>query len=194
MTVTAERTAIDAARDVVAALGDRVAAAYVVGSVAMNGFVPGSSDLDVVAVLDERPARDELDLLVERVRELDFAPARGVELVLYVDGDVVLNLNTGPGMVERVDYALPEDSFWFVIDRAIAQQHAVPLVGPAWSECFEPVARDELLDALDASLDTVGAVNVARTWAWLETGNWVAKPAAEQWLRDRVRAAIGAAR
>lgn len=83
--------------------------------------------------------------------------------------------------------------FWFVIDRAIAEEHAIPLVGPPWSGVFDPVPRDELLAALDAALDEAGALNAARAWAWLEDGAWISKPDAERWLVDRARAALRAA-
>jgi hypothetical protein len=35
---------------------------------------------------------------------------------------------------------------------------------------------------------------MARAWAWLETGEWTSKPAAEAWLRDRIRAEMESAR
>lgn len=191
MSVVAERTALEAAHDVVAALGEDAVAVYAIGSVAMDAFEPGASDLDLVGVLRERPTRDDLDDLIERVRALDFSPARGLELVLYAEGDIVLNLNTGPGMVERLDYGVPEaEWFWFVIDRAIAERHAIPLVGPLWAQSFEPVPRHQILAALDDSLELIGALNMARAWAWVESGEWLSKPAAGRWLRERVRAAI----
>jgi hypothetical protein len=102
-----------------------------------------------------------------------------------------LNLNTG----ENAWFdASDVPAFWFVIDRAIAEQHAVPVLGPPWSELFEPVPRETLLDALDQSLEVIGALNMARAWAWLETGEWISKPAAEAWLRDRIRGEIEAVR
>ena len=68
--VVAERTALDAARAVAAALGDRVTAAYAVGSAAVGGFRPGSSDLDVVAVAAEPLSRREKEEIVALVRDL----------------------------------------------------------------------------------------------------------------------------
>jgi hypothetical protein len=190
---------VDAARRVVAALGDEVAAAYVVGSVALGGFEAGSSDLDLVAVLRRPLERDELEQLARAVRQVDTAPARGLELVVYAGGEVVLNVNTGPGMTEHVGFAGDDPAFWFVLDRAIAEQHAVTLAGPPWRESFAPVAREEVLDALTASLEwhetaepdtRNAALNAVRTWCWLETGEWVTKPEAAVWLRRRIRERI----
>jgi hypothetical protein len=67
------------------------------------------------------------------------------------------------------------------------------LLGPPWSEVFEPVPRDEVVAALDDALDKVGALNAARAWARVEGGAWISKPDAERWLADRVRAALRAA-
>lgn len=199
MSVTAERTALDAARKVVSALGD-VRAAYAVGSVATGGFQPGASDLDIVAVLGEdEPAREELVRLAERVRTVDVAPARGLELVVYAGGRVALNVNTGPGMDEHLGFAGDDPDFWFVVDRAIAERFAVTLVGPPWRECFAPVKREDVLDALAASLrwheanepvsrNTV--LNAARTWRYLETGEWSSKREAARWLLGQVRARV----
>ncbi len=199
MSAVAERTALDTAHDVVAALGDAVEAAYAIGSVATGGFEAGSSDLDLVVVLRGEPPRDELRALADRVRALDFAPARGLELVGYAGGRVALNVNTGPGMTEHVGFAGDDPGFWFVLDRAIAERSAITLLGPDWAASFPPVPRAEILAALKASLDwhageepgTRNAVlNTVRTWRWLETGDWVSKPEAARWLSALVRARV----
>ena len=203
MSSLVQRTALDAARDVVAALGD-VEAAYVIGSAASGAFAPGASDLDMFVVLSGEPSREELLELVERVRAVDVAPARGLELVVYSGGELVLNLNTGPGVAERVDYGpAAGEEFWFVLDRAIAEHYAVPLLGPPWRDLFPPVTRAEIVDALRASLrwhdqhhphSTQSALSAIRAWRWLETGQWVSKPDAAAWLIGRVRRAVEAAR
>jgi hypothetical protein len=76
------------------------------------------------------------------------------------------------------------------VDVIAAEQHAIALVGPPWNDTFDPVTREAVLEALDESLELIGALNMARAGAWLETGEWVSKPAAESWLRDRVRAEL----
>jgi hypothetical protein len=195
MTATAERFALETTRAVVDALGDGVAAAYAVGSTSYGGFEPGTSDLDVVAVLAAKPTRARLQELVHRVHGLDFAPARGLELVVYHEGDGVLNLNTGPGMDELVAFE-GEPAFWFTLDRAVAEQHARTLSGPPWSELFEPVERREILAALAESIawheeheptsrNTV--LNASRALTWLETGTWASKRDAAAWMLMRVK-------
>ena len=192
-------TPVEAAHALVAALGDSVEAAYAIGSVATGGFEPGSSDLDVVVVLRGSPSLTELAALADAARAVDVTPARGLELVAYARGEVVLNVNTGPGMTEHVGFAGDDPAFWFVLDRAIAEQHALPLVGPPWAESFPPVPRDEVLAALRESLDWHDAaepasrnavLNAVRTWRWLETGEWVSKPEGFDWLTARIRARL----
>jgi Nucleotidyltransferase domain len=167
-------------------------AVYLLGSAALGAYEEGSSDVDVVAVSSRSLTPGERRALAEAAEAVP-CPARKLELVVYPRGsdEWEINLNTG----EHVSFDTAEEpGFWFVIDRAIAEQHAVPLLGPPWSEAFEPVPREALLDALDQSLEIVGAQNIARAWVWLETGEWVSKPAAESWLREHVRAEIEAAR
>jgi hypothetical protein len=167
-------------------------AVYLLGSAALGAYEQGSSDVDVVAVSSRSLTPGERRALAEAAEAVP-CPARKLELVVYPRGsdEWEINLNTG----EHVSFDTAEEpGFWFVIDRAIAEQHAVPLLGLPWSEAFEPVPREALLDALDQSLEIVGAQNIARAWVWLETGEWVSKPAAESWLREHVRAEIEAAR
>jgi predicted nucleotidyltransferase len=176
-------------------------AAYVVGSGATGTFDPYRSDVDVVVVVPRSLSDDEKRAIVEAAEGVH-PPGRKLELVVYARGSsrYELNLNTG----ELVSFdAAGDQEFWFVLDRAAAEQHAVPLAGPPWDEVFEPVEREEVLDALAASLDwheaeeplTASSVlNTSRAWQWLETGAWVSKPETARWLRSRVRDAIEAAR
>jgi predicted nucleotidyltransferase len=168
-----------------------LAAVYLIGSVALGTYEQGTSDVDVIAVTARSLAHEERRALAAAAEAVP-CPARKLELVTYARGSDTweINLNTG----EFVAFDTAEaPAFWFVIDRAIAEQHAIPLLGPPWSELFDPVPREALLEALDESLETIGALNVSRAWAWLETGEWISKPAAETWLRDRVRDQLRAA-
>jgi hypothetical protein len=167
-------------------------ALYVLGSAALGGYEHGRSDVDVVAVTSRPLSLDERRALADAAEAVP-CPARKLELVVYPRGSDAweINLNTG----EHVSYdPADEPPFWFVIDRAIAEQSAVALVGPPWHETFPPVSPEDLLDALEQSLEIIGVLDMARAWARLETGEWISKPAAEAWLRERIRAEIEAAR
>jgi predicted nucleotidyltransferase len=168
-------------------------AVYLVGSAASGDYEHGRSDVDVVAVTTRPLAEAEKRALVEKAEALP-CPARKLELVVYPLGSErhEINLNTG----EKVSFDPEEDpAFWFVLDRAIAEQHAVTLLGPPWHEVFAPVPRAAVLAALDQALDwqrreeplgRSSVLNACRAWMWLETGEWRSKSEAAEWLRRRV--------
>jgi predicted nucleotidyltransferase len=172
-------------------------AVYLLGSAASGGYEQGRSDVDVVAVTARSLGEDEKRALAEAAESLP-CPARKLELVVYRLGNDrhEINLNTG----EKVSFDPEEDpAFWFVLDRAIAEEHAVALLGPPWPESFEPVSREAVLAALDEALDwqereePIGrssVLNACRAWMWLERGDWGSKPQAAAWLRGRVRERI----
>jgi predicted nucleotidyltransferase len=174
-----------------------VEAVYLHGSAARGAFET-TSDLDVYAVTATELTEGEKRELAERVRRLQ-VPAQKLELVVYSRAQAAseepsYELNTGDPDVS---------DFWFVLDRAAAEQAALALVGPPWSEVFAPVPRERILDALAESLewqernDPSGAgsvLNTMRALHWLETGTWVSKPAAAAWLREHVRETLGGKR
>jgi Domain of unknown function (DUF4111) len=176
-------------------------AVYLLGSAALGAYEQGRSDADVVAVTSRSLSLDERRGLAEAAAAIP-CPARKLELVVYPRGgdSWEINLNTG----EHVSFDTAEEpGFWFVLDRAIAEQHAVALLGPPWSESFPPVPRETVLDALGQALEwqerdeptgRSSVLNACRAWCWLETGRWVTKPEAARWLRERVRDAIEAQR
>jgi predicted nucleotidyltransferase len=168
-----------------------VEAVYLHGSAASGAFDPTTSDLDVYAVTANELTEAEKQELTERVGRLE-VPAQKLELVVYSRAQAAseepsYELNTGDPDVS---------GFWFVLDRAAAEQTAVPLVGPPWSEIFAPVPRERILEALGESLDwqerndpsgTGSVLNTMRALHWLETGTWTSKPAVAAWLREHVR-------
>jgi hypothetical protein len=167
-------------------------AVYLIGSAALGSYEHGPSDVDVIAVTSRSLSLEERRALADAAAAIP-CPARKLELVVYPRGSTTWEINLNTPDHATFDTA-DEPAFWFVIDRAIAEEHVIPLLGPPWCELFDPVPREEVLDALDESLDTIGALNQARAWAWVEDGEWLSKPDAQRWLRDRVRAAIEAAR
>ena len=200
MIAVAQRTALDAAEEVAAAIGDGPVGVYVLGSVSLGAFEPGSSDLDMVAVF-ERLSTEEVDGLAARVLEVDVSPARQLELVVYAAGSIALNLNTEPLRVEHEPAA--DEWFWFVLDRAIGSRSAVALSGPPFAEALPPPERGEVLAALAESLrwhdraepsSRNALLNALRTLHWLETDDWIGKPEAARRLLERVRESVEAAR
>jgi predicted nucleotidyltransferase len=166
-----------------------VQAAYLVGSGSFGAYAPGRSDVDVYAVVP-RPLTDpDKDRLRAQLAALE-PPARRLELVVYSR----MEAETPQPRFELNFGDEDESPHWFVIDRAVAERHAVALVGPEWSEIFAPVPQDRILEALAQSLewyerhDPTGVpVVAARAWAWLETGEWMGKEEAAGWLSAHVR-------
>ena len=164
-----------------------IEAVYLLGSAALGAYEHGRSDVDVVAVTSRSLAQDERRSLATAV-ELLPVPARKLELVVYPLGSDrwELNLNTGEHVGLDPD---AEPSFWFVLDRAIAEQHSLPLAGPEWLELFEPESDEAIEAALEqaAASDAWGepherALAAARARVWRETGRWISKPEAAEWL------------
>jgi predicted nucleotidyltransferase len=195
MSAVAEATAVGAFLDeLVAVLWNyELEGAYLIGSLALGAFDPSRSDIDVYAVLAEPLDPAEKEELEMRVAALT-PPARRLELVVYSRAEAA-----SPNARFDYNFGDPDASpHWFVVDRAIAEQHAVPLTGPPWRELFAPVPREQVVAALQEALawfaerDPAGAaVAAARAAAWLETGEWVSKPEAGARLAARVREQLG---
>jgi hypothetical protein len=154
--------------------------AFLLGSGAVGGFDPKTSDVDLVVVVG-RPAGPERRALVERLAATE-PPVRSLELVVYVEGrqppEYELNLNEG----EERNFEQP---FWFVLDAAVAQERAVPIWGRrAWGEFFEQISPERTRQAMRESLewaearpetDAFARGHVVRARHYLERGKWITK-------------------
>jgi hypothetical protein len=173
-------------------LGERLVAAWVVGSGALGYFDPQSSDIDIQAVSTERLLRAELAALAAALSHNALpCPARGLEFVLYAREDLEdprgpafsLNLNTGPGMKHHGGYdPNAEPRFWFTLDLAIAREHSRPLVGPSPATVLPALSRELLLAAHRDSIawyrehaPELAAVTEARARVWETEGRWISK-------------------
>ena len=181
-------------------LGERLVAVYAVGSVALGAYRPGASDVDVLAVTGESLPLDDRRALARACAHRTLpCPARKLELVV-MPAEVAraapapprweLNLNTGEGLDDHVGLdPAAEPGFWFVLDLALAHEHAVALWGPpahevigapsaagvgeAHAEAVAWYARNEPGAAAFAA--------AARAWLWHETGRFAPKREALRW-------------
>lgn len=196
-------------REVVASLqanlGDGLVGVYFVGSIALGGYVPGESDLDIAAV-----SQDEIpDGVKEPLAEAVFAttpscPARGLEFTLYrrdvagsalVGADFEINVNGGPRMTRALHLEPKgEAPFWFVLDRAVAHRRGVIIFGPPPAEVFVDVAREALLEAMAASMrwhrqhekaTLYSVLNAARAWRFAAKDASGSKLEGAAWARVR---------
>jgi len=184
-----------------ARLGERLVAAWVIGSSALGDFEASRSDIDVQAVSSTRLDRPDLQALAADLSAVP-CPVRGLEFVLYAREDLTdplgpafsLNLNTGPGMTHHEGYDPDaEPRFWFTLDVAIAREHARPLIGPHPAEVLPALPRALLLERLRDSLAFWGELGGAqavfaacRAWAWAHDGRWRSKGEAAAWAVARL--------
>lgn len=188
-------------------LGDELVGASFVGSVALGGYVPGESDVDVVGVC-EHPLSDGMRraLTDAIVRVTADCPARGLELSLYrraiaasppLGADFELNVNGGPRMETSVHHTPEgEPAFWYVIDRAIAHRYGVAIDGPAPRHLFADVPRSTLLGAMADSMrwhraheraTLYSVLNASRAWRFAEEDVLGSKLEGAAWARARWR-------
>ncbi|GAA4562935.1 hypothetical protein GCM10023176_05780 [Micromonospora coerulea] len=155
---------VDRARGV---LGDDLVGAYAAGSVGLDAYQPGRSDVDVALVVARTLTGPVKRALVDRLRhEALPCPARGLELVVY-RRDVAaagtsgpgfeVELNTGATMPFRVTYApadrpVADGHFWYALDRSILHQSGRALVGPPAAEVFADLAPGDLRRLLAEAL------------------------------------------
>jgi hypothetical protein len=184
------------------ALGDRLVGVYVLGGYALGAYVPGRSDLDVLAVV-RRPLDDaaKRDVAVRCSHAALPCPARKLELVVSTGTPRwELNLNTGEGEPEHVGTDPDaEPRFWFVLDLALAHAHAAALLGPPAESVLAAPGRDEIEAAQaeavawyarhEPGADAFAAA--ARAWYWRETGGFAPKDAAVAWAAARWATAGG---
>jgi hypothetical protein len=141
------------------ALGADLVGVYFVGSVALGGYVPGESDIDVAAVSHAVLSDPQRQLVASAVVEASAAcPARGLEFTLYrrevagsppAGADFEVNANGGPRMPTAVHLdASAEPGFWYVLDRAIAHRSGLAIAGPPARGVFADVPRGTLLNAM----------------------------------------------
>ncbi|HET8777916.1 MAG TPA: hypothetical protein VFN76_09665, partial [Candidatus Limnocylindria bacterium] len=146
-----------------ARLGSDFVGAYFVGSIALGGYVPGESDIDIIAVSEQSIGSHLRRSLAAEMLELTTTcPGRGMEFTLYsrrvaasspIGADFEVNVNGGPRMTPDIHLdADQEPGFWYVIDRAIAHRCGVAIIGPAPNEIFADAPRRTLLDAMLQSI------------------------------------------
>lgn len=188
-----------------ASLGDELVGAWFVGSLALGGFVPDESDVDVVAVCDgSLPDDTKAAIADDVIRAAARCPARGLELTVYrraiaaatpIAADFEVNANGGPRMERTVHLdAHTEPWFWYVLDRAIAHRFGQVISGPPAAAVFVDVARARLLEAMVESMrwhrEHEGAtlysvLNAARAWRYAAEDELGSKLEGATWARAR---------
>ncbi|MFE7741167.1 aminoglycoside adenylyltransferase domain-containing protein [Nocardia sp. NPDC057455] len=190
-------------RRTLAVCGRHLVSVFAVGSIALQDYRHGRSDVDVTVVADPLiPARALRELAESLAHPALPCPAAGLELVVYGADFVgrpcgaagyLMDLNTGPMLPNRVSFD-PADSadFWYVIDRSIAHQAGRLLYGTAVRQVLAASSERDLYAAMQASvrehaggeghLGDNRVLNGCRTVAFCRTGRWLAKREAAQMI------------
>ncbi|WP_420121384.1 nucleotidyltransferase domain-containing protein [Nakamurella sp.] len=187
-------------RDVV---GADLVGVYAGGSLALDGYRPGRSDIDVAVVVAGRLDGEAKCALVAALRHENLpCPARGLELVVYraevaaaggIDPGFEVELNSGARMDFRAtqdpaDRPAADGQFWYAIDRGILADHGRAIVGPPAATVFAGPGDWELRGLLAESLrwhlqapaaaSDDAVLNACRALCRVRSGRWLAKPVA----------------
>ena len=188
-------------------LADGFVGAYFVGSIALGGYVPGESDIDIVAVCDQILNDATRQALVAKLLEATTTcPARGLEFTLYrigvassrrADTGFEVNVNGGPRLPRSTHLsAQDQPRFWYVLDRAIAHRCGVTIVGPPGREVFADFPRQVLLGVMDESMrwhrrhekaTLYSVLNACRAWRFAVEDVLGSKLEGARWARSRWR-------
>jgi hypothetical protein len=190
-------------------LGSSLIGAYAGGSLALDAYQPGRSDIDAALVTKSPLSREAKSALVSTLRQEALpVPSRGLELVAYTlgvarsgtaDPAFELELNTGPNMPFRATLSVADRSvrdglFWYGLDRSILSQSDGALLGPPARIVFVDLPPEDLrrllVDALEWWLQKTDApeddavLGACRSLVRFRYGEWVSKLAAGQRLLD----------
>lgn len=184
-----------------AVLGDTLLGLYPTGSLALGGYTPGRSDLDLIAVVTHADAAVLTDLVARLSHDALPCPATGLEFVLYeraalavagTGAGFALNLNTGRELPPKVSFGPgDEETFWYPIDRAISSQQGWALLGPPPRTLLAPAPFAALMPVVvesvaarlrsDLDLGDNAVLNGCRSLRFATEGRWYAKRPAAEW-------------
>lgn len=186
-------------------LGTDLVGVYFVGSVALGGYVPDESDIDIAAVSSAALTDPQRQSVASAVLGASAAcPARGLEFTLYrrevagsrpAGADFEVNANGGPRMPTAVHMdATVEPGFWYVLDRAIAHRSGLVISGPPARRIFADVPRSMLLEAMYESMawhrthekaTLYSVLNACRAWRFAVVDVLGSKLEGAAWARTR---------
>lgn len=153
-------------------LGDRladlgwVADLLVAGSLATGDYVPGVSDLDLVAITDGPVGADRRAALVALHRELDAGPAAGLDLgCVYVDEAGVASAGA---LHPTWTHGYLVDRILSGITRAELVRHGFAVTGRAPRAVLPVMTADDVRRAAHAELSGYWARTARRPLAWLD--------------------------
>lgn len=183
-------------------LGDSFVGSYVTGSVCLDAFEPGTSDVDVLLVVDSKLQRSVAIALAESALSFGHTiTSAGLECVVIsrtAAGTPIphfeLCTSSGRGWKDEVEFDA-DDSGLF-IDVSICQRNGITLAGPSQDLVFAAAKDCDIAEAITTGLnwhrgrildefhDPGGqnsVLNACRAWCWLETRELTSKNRGGAW-------------
>jgi hypothetical protein len=159
-------------------LDENLLGVYFRGSLAIGGFDPETSDVDVLVVSHERVSETEFEALREmhdRLRALPNRFAEGLE-VAYIDAAAARQFKTGqeqPNITSHDPFRWERFESNWVLDLWMAREHSPALYGAEAGEVFGTISPEEL--------------RRAASWRLREWAGWIrAVPEKDrEWLNER---------
>jgi hypothetical protein len=138
---------------------------WVAGSVTTGDYVPGVSDLDLVAVVDGRVDAEREVALVEIHRELDHGAAAGTDLgCVYVAAG---RLSDPTALHPTWTHGVLVQRILSGVTRAELGQHGFAVLGRPPSKVLPPITGDDVRAAARAEVCGYWAWASRRPWMWL---------------------------
>ncbi len=138
---------------------------WVAGSVATGDYVPGVSDLDLVAVVDGPVNSEREAVLVDLHRELDLGSASGADLgCVHVDS---ARLAEPAALHPTWTHGVLVRRILSGVTRAELVRHGLAALGRPPSEVLPPMTDDDVRAAARAEVCGYWAWASRRPWMWL---------------------------
>jgi predicted nucleotidyltransferase len=203
------RLLVEGVRDV---LQDDLVGAYLHGSAVLGGFRP-DSDIDIIVVATRRTTDDEKRRLIDLIlsisgRSASLRPGRPIELDVVV-GSEIRPWRYPPPFDFHYDELLRDrfesgtlEPWTSTTNRDLASAVTMvllgdrPLAGPEPAQVFDPVPRDDYVDAILRDIETVDeflpwdtrnvVLTLPRIWSAVATNEVHSKDSAAAWASPRL--------
>jgi predicted nucleotidyltransferase len=184
-------------------LADQLVGVYVHGSIALGGFHPKTSDIDVLGICTQSLSSDAKALVASSLLGLA-APARGLEFSLLTGKAAQKPVRKVPfelhvalePEVHVVDGATHEGDEDLVLAIEICRRAGIALYGPPPEETFAPIPEEWLLDMCDRELAWIqdhlsrtpaesAVLQACRAWRYAEERVLSSKVESGRWALGR---------
>ncbi|GGO05036.1 aminoglycoside adenylyltransferase domain-containing protein [Saccharibacillus kuerlensis] len=186
-------------------LGDHVAGVYLHGSLAMGGFNPSASDIDLLIVLKGRPERGTLQQLTSETLDLHrrLPAGRDIEFTVVEESSLLHFVHPAPCLYHysaahrdryksNPDYICGDyEDADLAAQVAVAYERGMVLYGLPMPELYPPIAREHYLrsilhDTANAEAEIADspvytALNLCRVLMFLTEGHLASKKEGGEW-------------